>query len=104
MMLLKEFFSGKFNFPISLAFLIAFFNQLSGINAVIYYSPRIFAKGISFKEITVKVVGDIELDLDCTGTSSKNSASVNRGLGLKTTNKCKGKGKIIAEFPQQRSH
>jgi MFS family permease len=27
-----------------LAFLIAFFNQLSGINAVIYYSPRIFAE------------------------------------------------------------
>ncbi|MBT5975355.1 MAG: MFS transporter, partial [Flavobacteriaceae bacterium] len=41
---LKEFFSGKFNIPISLAFLIAFFNQLSGINAVIYYSPRIFAE------------------------------------------------------------
>lgn len=28
--------------PISLAFLIAFFNQLSGINAIIYYAPRIF--------------------------------------------------------------
>ena len=27
-----------------LAFLIAFFNQLSGINAVLYYSPRIFAE------------------------------------------------------------
>ena len=39
----KEFFSGKFNLPIMLAFLIAFFNQLSGINAIIYYSPRIFA-------------------------------------------------------------
>jgi sugar porter (SP) family MFS transporter len=38
----KEFLSGKFNLPISLAFLIAFFNQLSGINAIIYYSPRIF--------------------------------------------------------------
>ena len=40
----KEFLSGKFNFSILLAFLIAFFNQLSGINAVIYYSPRIFAE------------------------------------------------------------
>jgi len=40
----KEFFSGKFNLPIMLAFLIAFFNQLSGINAIIYYSPRIFAE------------------------------------------------------------
>lgn len=39
----KEFISGKFNVPIVLAVLIAFFNQLSGINAIIYYSPRIFA-------------------------------------------------------------
>lgn len=36
-----HFFSGKFNFPILLAFLFAFFNQLSGINAIIYYAPRI---------------------------------------------------------------
>ena len=28
--------------PIVLAFLIAFFNQMSGINAVLYFSPRIF--------------------------------------------------------------
>jgi sugar porter (SP) family MFS transporter len=34
-------FSGKYKVPIMLAFLIAFFNQLSGINFVIYYSPRI---------------------------------------------------------------
>lgn len=40
---LKEFFSGKYSFPILLAFLIAFFNQTSGINAVIYYAPRIFS-------------------------------------------------------------
>ena len=38
----KEFVSGKYNLPIVLAFLIAFFNQMSGINAVIYYAPRIF--------------------------------------------------------------
>jgi len=38
----RGFFSGKYNFPILLAFLIAFFNQLSGINFVIYYAPRIF--------------------------------------------------------------
>ncbi len=37
-----EFISGKYNLPIMLAFLIAFFNQVSGINAVIYYAPRIF--------------------------------------------------------------
>lgn len=28
--------------PISFAFLIAFFNQVSGINAIIYFAPRIF--------------------------------------------------------------
>lgn len=39
---LAEFFSGKYSFPIWLAFLFAFFNQVSGINAVIYYAPRIF--------------------------------------------------------------
>ena len=39
---LSEFFSGKYNFPIWLAVLFAFFNQVSGINAVIYYAPRIF--------------------------------------------------------------
>lgn len=36
------FFSGKFSKPIMLAFFIAFFNQLSGINFVLYYAPRIF--------------------------------------------------------------
>lgn len=38
----EPFFSRKFRWPILLAFLFAFFNQLSGINAVIYYAPRIF--------------------------------------------------------------
>jgi len=37
-----KFFSKKFKTPILLAFLFAVFNQLSGINAIIYYSPRIF--------------------------------------------------------------
>lgn len=37
-----RFFSGRYNLPILLAFLIAFFNQLSGINFVLYYAPRIF--------------------------------------------------------------
>ncbi|CAN5231268.1 sugar porter family MFS transporter [soil metagenome] len=36
------FFSMRFRFPIMLAFLLAFFNQLSGINFVLYYAPRIF--------------------------------------------------------------
>ncbi len=36
------FFSGRYRFPIFLAFLIAAFNQLSGINFVLYFAPRIF--------------------------------------------------------------
>ena len=36
------FFSKPYAFPILLAFLMAFFNQVSGINAIIYYAPRVF--------------------------------------------------------------
>ncbi len=36
------FFSKPYTFPILLAFLMAFFNQVSGINAIIYYAPRVF--------------------------------------------------------------
>jgi SP family arabinose:H+ symporter-like MFS transporter len=32
----------KYRTPVLLAFLIAFFNQVSGINAFLYYAPRIF--------------------------------------------------------------
>ena len=39
---LVTFFSGRFNVQILLAFLIAFFNQMSGINAIIYFAPRVF--------------------------------------------------------------
>lgn len=35
-------FSKPYTFPILLAFLVAFFNQMSGINAIMYYAPRIF--------------------------------------------------------------
>ncbi len=38
----ESIFMGKYRFPLSLAFLIAFFNQFSGINALLYYAPRIF--------------------------------------------------------------
>ncbi len=37
-----DFGNRKLMLPMIMAFLFAFFNQLSGINAVIYYSPRIF--------------------------------------------------------------
>lgn len=39
---LREFLFGRYRLPIMLAFLFAFFNQVSGVNAVIYYAPRIF--------------------------------------------------------------
>jgi sugar porter (SP) family MFS transporter len=35
-------FSGQYKKPVILAILFAFFNQVSGINAIIYYAPRIF--------------------------------------------------------------
>jgi len=38
----EKFFSSRLKKPIKLAFLIAFFNQVSGINAVLYFAPRIF--------------------------------------------------------------
>jgi len=42
-----KFFTSKYKTPILLAFLLAFFNQVSGINFVLYYAPRIFeAAGI----------------------------------------------------------
>ena len=37
------FWTQRLKAPIFLAFLIAFFNQLSGINAVLYFAPRIFS-------------------------------------------------------------
>ena len=38
----ESIFMKKYRFPLILAFSIAFFNQLSGINAFLYYAPRIF--------------------------------------------------------------
>jgi sugar porter (SP) family MFS transporter len=38
----ERFFSRKYKTPILLAMMIAIFNQLSGINAVLYYAPHIF--------------------------------------------------------------
>lgn len=40
---LRTFFSRRYKFPILLAFLFAFFNQVSGINAIIYFAPRVFS-------------------------------------------------------------
>ncbi|MEM0895669.1 MAG: sugar porter family MFS transporter [Verrucomicrobiota bacterium] len=39
----ESLWNGRYRIPVLLAFLIAFFNQLSGINVILYYAPRIFA-------------------------------------------------------------
>lgn len=38
----ESLFSGQYTKPMIFAILFAFFNQVSGINAIIYYAPRIF--------------------------------------------------------------
>jgi len=40
----EKLFSGKYRKPLLLAFLLAFFNQLSGINFVLYYAPEILER------------------------------------------------------------
>lgn len=55
---LREFFSSRFKFPITLAFLFAFFNQVSGINAIIYFAPRIFElTGLGAETALLSTVG-----------------------------------------------
>ncbi|PUZ22735.1 MFS transporter [Chitinophaga parva] len=51
-------FSMKNKTPIMLAVLFAFFNQLSGINAILYYAPRIFSEaGFGEKASLLSSVG-----------------------------------------------
>src|SRR6056297_227606 len=58
----ESLFSGRYNKSLMLAFLIAFFNQLSGINFVLYYAPEILeraglASGESlFSSISIGVI------------------------------------------------
>ncbi len=48
----------KLRIPILLAFLVAFFNQLSGINAILYFAPRIFEMtGLGEKAAMLQSVG-----------------------------------------------
>ncbi|MEN3340003.1 MAG: transporter, family, arabinose:H+ symporter [Acidobacteriota bacterium] len=52
------FWTWRLRVPIALAFLIAFFNQLSGINAILYFAPRIFAMtGLGAKAALLQSVG-----------------------------------------------
>lgn len=51
-------FSKKYSFPLLLAFLVAFFNQFSGINAFLYYAPRIFeAAGLEQSSALLSSIG-----------------------------------------------
>jgi MFS transporter, SP family, arabinose:H+ symporter len=52
------FWSRQLKTPILLAVLIAFFNQLSGINAILYFAPRIFElTGLAAKTALLQSVG-----------------------------------------------
>ncbi|MFZ1919233.1 MAG: sugar porter family MFS transporter [Terriglobales bacterium] len=52
------FWTARLRKPILLAILIAFFNQLSGINAVLYFAPRIFElTGLVAKAALLRSVG-----------------------------------------------
>ena len=54
----RGFWSLRLRIPILLAFLVAFFNQLSGINAVLYFAPRIFEMtGLGEKAAMLQSVG-----------------------------------------------
>ncbi len=53
-----DLFSKRYRFPAILAVLFAFFNQTSGINAIIYYAPRIFGMaGLGKSASLVSTVG-----------------------------------------------
>jgi sugar porter (SP) family MFS transporter len=52
------FWTRRHRTPILLAFLVAFFNQLSGINAILYFAPRIFElTGLAAKAALLQSVG-----------------------------------------------
>lgn len=54
----SDFWSRKWRVPVLLAFLVAFFNQLSGINAILYFAPRIFElTGLGAKAALLQSVG-----------------------------------------------
>ena len=52
------FWTRRLRIPIMLAFLVAFFNQLSGINAILYFAPRIFEMtGLGEKAALLQSIG-----------------------------------------------
>jgi sugar porter (SP) family MFS transporter len=54
----RKLFSRQLLKPVLLAFFIAFFNQLSGINAILYFAPRIFEMtGLASQTALLQSVG-----------------------------------------------
>jgi MFS transporter, SP family, arabinose:H+ symporter len=54
----EHFWTARLRKPILLAILIAFFNQLSGINAILYFAPRIFElTGLGAKAALLQSIG-----------------------------------------------
>jgi SP family arabinose:H+ symporter-like MFS transporter len=54
----RGFWTRRLRRPIVLAILIAFFNQLSGINAILYFAPRIFEKtGLNEQAALLQSIG-----------------------------------------------
>src|SRR3954468_18911257 len=54
----KGFWSMRLRVPIALAFLVAFFNQMSGVNAILYFAPRIFEMtGLGARAALLQSVG-----------------------------------------------
>ena len=54
----SRFWTGRLRVPILLAVLIALFNQLSGINAILYFAPRIFElAGLGARAALLQSVG-----------------------------------------------
>lgn len=54
----SRFWTKRLRIPILLAFLIAFFNQMSGINAILYFAPRIFElTGLGSRAALLQSVG-----------------------------------------------
>jgi len=53
-----HFWTRRLRKPILLAFLVAFFNQMSGINAILYFAPRIFElTGLGTKAALLQSIG-----------------------------------------------
>ena len=63
----EGFWTAGLRVPIALAFLVAFFNQFSGINAVLYFAPRIFEMtGLGASAALLQSVGIGITNLICT--------------------------------------